>query len=147
FDVGHPDVIDFIRAKREAGRLRQFNLSLLITDEFMQAVKGDAPWKLAFPVTEKEVQESGLDVHDPEQAGWREWPLAEGYSIHGAGKAAGRVSRRGPPRRLWDLIMSSTYDFAEPGFILIDRVNEMNNNWFCEKIRATNPCVTGDTRL
>src|SRR5947208_17068888 len=41
---------------------------------------------------------------------------------------------------MWDVIMSSTYDFAEPGFILIDRVNEMNNNWWCENIRATNPC-------
>ena len=48
---------------------------------------------------------------------------------------------------MWDVIMSSTYDFAEPGFILIDRVNEMNNNWWCENIRATNPCVTADTRL
>src|SRR5262249_32449781 len=45
-----------------------------------------------------------------------------------------------PARRMWDVIMSSTYDFAEPGFILIDRVNEMNNNWWCENIRATNPC-------
>ena len=41
---------------------------------------------------------------------------------------------------MWDVIMSSTYDFAEPGFVLIDRVNEMNNNWWCENIRATNPC-------
>ena len=52
-----------------------------------------------------------------------------------------------PARRMWDVIMTSTYDFAEPGFILIDRVNEMNNNWWCENIRATNPCVTADTRL
>ena len=56
FDVGHPDVIDFIRAKREHGRLRQFNLSLLITSEFMESVKNDAQWKLAFPLTEEEAK-------------------------------------------------------------------------------------------
>src|SRR5437588_11433213 len=50
-----------------------------------------------------------------------------------------------PSRRVWDVTMTSTYDFAEPGFILIDRVNEMNNNRWCENIRATNPCVTADT--
>ena len=61
FDVGHPDVMDFIRAKREDGRLRQFNLSLLITDEFMQAVKKDRDWALAFPITYKELEEDELD--------------------------------------------------------------------------------------
>ena len=74
FDVGHPDVIDFIRAKRENGRLRQFNLSLLITDEFMQAVQNNDEWKLAFPVTPKEVEQDGLDVQDEQQFVWREWP-------------------------------------------------------------------------
>jgi ribonucleoside-diphosphate reductase alpha chain len=140
FDVGHPDVIDFIRAKREAGRLRQFNLSLLITDEFIQAVKQDAIWNLAFPVTAREAEESKLDLSNPEQVLWREWPIAEGYVVNNVGQVACRIYRALPARRLWDLIMSSTYDFAEPGFVLIDRVNEMNNNWFCEKIRATNPC-------
>ena len=62
FDVGHPDVMEFIRAKREDGRLRQFNLSLLITDEFMQAVIKEDDWKLAFPVTQKEVEQDGLDT-------------------------------------------------------------------------------------
>ncbi|MEZ0273159.1 MAG: ribonucleotide reductase N-terminal alpha domain-containing protein, partial [Methylophilaceae bacterium] len=60
FDISHPDVADFIKAKREAGRLRQFNLSTLITAEFMEAVKADAEWKLAFPVTEKEAKADGL---------------------------------------------------------------------------------------
>ena len=61
FDIAHPDVTDFIKAKREDGRLRQFNLSCLITKDFMEAVKSDSDWKLAFPVTEKEVKEDMLD--------------------------------------------------------------------------------------
>jgi ribonucleoside-diphosphate reductase alpha chain len=144
FDISHPDVTDFIKAKRENGRLRQFNLSCLITKEFMEAVKADAEWKLAFPVTEKEAIVDGLNVNDDSQVVWREWPIKGKYLTKTEGKDAGKVACRVyktiKARRLWDVIMSSTYDFAEPGFILIDRVNEMNNNWFCENIRATNPC-------
>jgi len=144
FDISHPDVADFIKAKRESGRLRQFNLSCLITKEFMEAVKADAEWKLAFPVTEKEAIVDGLNVNDESQVVWREWPIKGKYLAKTEGKDAGKVACRVyktiKARRLWDVIMSSTYDFAEPGFILIDRVNEMNNNWFCENIRATNPC-------
>ena len=140
FDVGHPDVMDFIRAKREDGRLRQFNLSLLITDEFMRAVQNDETWQLAFPMTRKEVDEDGIDLGDPEQVVWREWPDSKAYVTDEAGLVACKIYRRLPARRMWDVIMSSTYDFAEPGFVLIDRVNEMNNNWWCENIRATNPC-------
>ncbi|MDH4106862.1 MAG: adenosylcobalamin-dependent ribonucleoside-diphosphate reductase [Gammaproteobacteria bacterium] len=140
FDVGHPDVLDFIRAKREDGRLRQFNLSLLVTDEFMQAVKNSEEWKLAFPVTQKEVDQEGLDVDDESTFVWREWPEAENYVRNADGLVACKIYRTIPARRLWDVIMASTYDFAEPGFVLIDKVNEMNNNWFAENIRATNPC-------
>ncbi len=138
FDVGHPDVIEFIRAKREDGRLRQFNLSLLITDEFMTAVKNDGDWKLAFPVNERESET--IDVNDPEQVVWRDWPIHQGYSVNDEGLVACRIYKTIRAQRLWDIIMASTYDYAEPGFILIDKVNEMNNNWFCEDIRATNPC-------
>jgi len=140
FDVGHPDVIEFIRAKREHGRLRQFNLSLLITSEFMEAVKSDAQWKLAFPVTEEEVETSHIDLNDIEQVIWRDWPIKTNYISNDAGKVACKVYKTIPARRLWDVIMTSTYEYAEPGFILIDEYNEMNNNWFCEEIRATNPC-------
>jgi len=140
FDIGHPDVLEFIRAKRENGRLRQFNLSLLITDEFMQAVRADADWKLAFPVTQKEFDAETMDVDDATQFTWREWPVTEGYVTNGEGLVACKIYKTIKARRVWDVIMSSTYDFAEPGFILIDRVNEMNNNWWCENIRATNPC-------
>jgi ribonucleoside-diphosphate reductase alpha chain len=140
FDIGHPDVMSFIRAKREDGRLRQFNLSLLITDEFMQAVKENRAWQLAFPVSFQEVEEDGLDLDDPEQIAWRDWPVERGYVTNEHGLVAARIYRSLPARRVWDVIMSSTFDFAEPGFVLIDRVNEMNNNWWCENIRATNPC-------
>ncbi|MEE8379970.1 MAG: adenosylcobalamin-dependent ribonucleoside-diphosphate reductase [Gammaproteobacteria bacterium] len=140
FDVGHPDVLDFIRAKREDGRLRQFNLSLLVTQEFIEAVKNDTDWKLAFPVSEKEVKTDNIDLSDVEQVVWREWPSENDYVTNHEGLVACKVYRTIKAQRLWDSIMSSTYDFAEPGFILIDKVNEMNNNWFCENIRATNPC-------
>jgi len=140
FDIGHPDVLDFIKAKREDGRLRQFNLSLLITKEFMEAVRNDTDWKLAFPAKPSEVENGELDLNDSDQVVWREWPLKKGYIENEAGLVACRVSKTIRAQRLWDVIMSSTYDYAEPGFILIDKVNEMNNNWFCENIRATNPC-------
>ena len=138
FDIGHPDAMDFIRAKREAGRLRQFNLSLLVTDEFMQAVKSNGDWTLAFPVTKREAE--GEDLHDTAKYIWREWPTTRGYVTNETGLVCCKVYKTLPARRVWDVIMSSTYDFAEPGFVLIDRVNEMNNNWWCENIRATNPC-------
>lgn len=102
----HPDVVEFIEAKRAPGRLRMFNLSVLVTDPFMQAVADDAPWDLVF---------------------------------------AGRVFRTLPARELWDRIMRSTYDSAEPGVIFIDRINAQNNLAYCETIQSTNPCVTSDT--
>ena len=141
FDVCHPDVIEFIRAKREDGRLRQFNLSLLITDEFIQAVKADASWPLSFPLTERDLERTALALDDPGQVIWRRLDhLSLQYRRNAVGEVACKVYKKIPARQLWDQIMRSTYDFAEPGFILIDRVNEWNNNWFCETIRATNPC-------
>ena len=138
FDIGHPDAMEFIRAKREHGRLRQFNCSLLITDEFMQAVADNKDWALAFPITPDEALE--IDIDDAKKVLWREWPLTDEYVTREDGLVACKIYKEIPARRMWDMIMSSTYDFAEPGFILIDRINEMNNNWFCENIRATNPC-------
>src|SRR5437763_7711861 len=102
----HPDIKAFIEAKREPGRLRMFNLSVLVTDAFMQAVEEDAPWELAFG---------------------------------GPGQTE-TVSKVLPARELWDKIMRATYAYAEPGVIFIDRINRRNNLWYCEDIRATNPC-------
>jgi ribonucleoside-diphosphate reductase alpha chain len=97
----HPDIEAFIEAKREPGRLRMFNLSVLATDAFMTAVKEDAPWELTF---------------------------------------AGTTYKVVPARELWDKIMRSTYAYAEPGVIFIDRINHRNNLHYAETISATNPC-------
>lgn len=135
FDVGHPDVEEFIEAKREDGRLRQFNLSLLITEEFVEAVKADEEWPLAFPLMPSE-----HDTVPESDRISRHWANIEpGYLVESDGRVVCRVYKRVRARELWDKIMASTYDFAEPGFILVDRVNQMNNNWFCEEIQATNP--------
>ncbi|MGY6554592.1 MAG: adenosylcobalamin-dependent ribonucleoside-diphosphate reductase [Wenzhouxiangella sp.] len=138
FDISHPDVTDFIRAKRENGVLRQFNCSLLITDDFIRAVKEDSDWQLVFPILESEADE--LDLNNPEQVIWRDWPSSQGYVTSEDGLVACKIYRTVPARRLWNMIMTSTYDFAEPGFVLVDRINEQNNNWWVENIRATNPC-------
>lgn len=134
FDISHPDILDFIRAKREDGRLRQFNLSCLVNSSFMEAVINDLDWELIFPANSYERDDPTLEIV------YRPWPAKAGYRTNNKGEVACRVIRRIKARRLWDMIMSSTYDYAEPGFILIDRVNDLNNNWFCEEIRATNPC-------
>jgi len=97
----HPDIEDFITAKSDAARLRMFNVSVLITDPFMEAVKADQPWDLVFD---------------------------------------GTVYRTVNARELWDAIMQSTYDYAEPGVIFIDRINAANNLNYVETIAATNPC-------
>jgi len=97
----HPDIEEFITAKQDAARLRMFNLSVLITDDFMEAVKADGPWELVFDNT----------VYHTLNA-----------------------------RDLWNQIIQSTYDYAEPGVIFIDRINAMNNLSYCETIAATNPC-------
>jgi len=97
----HPDIEAFIDAKQEAGRLRMFNLSVLITDPFMKAVKNDEPWELTFN---------------------------------------GSTFKSLPARELWNRIMRATYAYAEPGVILIDRINRLNNLHYAETIHATNPC-------
>ncbi|MEM7471215.1 MAG: adenosylcobalamin-dependent ribonucleoside-diphosphate reductase [Pseudomonadota bacterium] len=97
----HPDIEDFITAKQDSARLRMFNLSVLVTDDFMDAVKAEGSWDLVF---------------------------------------GGEVVRTVKALELWNLIMRSTYDFAEPGVIFIDRINAANNLSYCETIAATNPC-------
>jgi ribonucleoside-diphosphate reductase alpha chain len=136
-DIGHPDIEAFITAKRETGRLRAFNLSCLVSDEFIAAVRTDSDWPLAFPAFASEMD--GPLV-------WRRWPLRQSdYTVNERGQTACRVYRTVRARTLWNLVLRSTYEYSDPGFILIDEVNRMNPLWFCEDIRATNPCVPADT--
>ncbi|MDF1727560.1 MAG: adenosylcobalamin-dependent ribonucleoside-diphosphate reductase, partial [Sulfitobacter sp.] len=97
----HPDIESFIAAKSDPARLRMFNMSVLVKDAFMEAVKADGPWELTFD---------------------------------------GQVYRTLKARDLWNGIMQATYDYAEPGVIFIDRINQANNLNYCETIAATNPC-------
>lgn len=97
----HPDIEQFIEAKQDSARLRMFNLSVLVTDDFMEAVKADGPWDLKFD---------------------------------------GKVYHTLQARGLWNRIMRATYDYAEPGVIFIDRINQANNLHYAETISATNPC-------
>jgi ribonucleoside-diphosphate reductase alpha chain len=122
----HPDIEHFIRAKQDATQLRHFNLSVLVTDDFMRAVRADREWLLVFP---RHARDTHKDVEVVERA----WSGS-------ATPQACRVYRRVPARQLWDTIMRATYDYAEPGVIFIDRVNRMNNLWYAEHISATNPC-------
>ena len=139
-EISHPDIEDFITAKREAGRLRNFNLSCLVTRDFLEAVRSDAQWPLVFPAFPQEIASL--------PALWRHWPAADPlHTVDEHGRTCCRIYRRVRARALWDLVMRSTYSHSDPGFILIDECNRMNPLWFAEDIRATNPCVTGDTRL
>ncbi len=96
----HPDIVAFIEAKRRPGRLRHFNLSVQVTDEFMRAVEQDSDWPLVF----------------------------------------GETGTRMSARLLWDTLLHASYDSGEPGVLFIDRINRLNNLWYCERISATNPC-------
>ncbi len=122
----HPDIEEFIRIKHDAAKLRHFNLSVLVSDAFMQAVQADADWPLVFPM-------SARDIAPAENTVERVW---SGSTM----PVRCRVVRRLRARQLWVQIMQATYDYAEPGVIFVDRVNEQNNLWYAEQISATNPC-------
>lgn len=124
----HPDIVAFIEAKREQHALRRFNLSVQVTDAFMQAVAEDADWPLVFPAHALQ-PEAG----QAEELLMRGWPGERG-------EVPCRVLRRMPARALWARIMRSTYDYAEPGVLFVDQINRQNNLWYRERISASNPC-------
>src|SRR5512135_2015823 len=120
----HPDIEEFVAAKRQPGQLRRFNLSVLVTDAFMTAVRGGAEWPLVFPAAAFEGKGDTID---------REWSNARS-------PVPCRVIRRIPARQLWNAILRATYDYAEPGVLFIDRINQRSNLHYFEQISATNPC-------
>ncbi len=129
----HPDIEDFIHAKDE-GDLSNFNVSIAVTDAFMRAVEADAGWAL--------VHKTPPGAHVTSAAGQRGGDQRKSPRGDGAW-----VYRQVKARDLWQQIMRSTYDHAEPGVVFIDRMNDDNNLSYCEPLEATNPCVTADTRL
>lgn len=126
--VWHPDVEEYIVSKQTPGRLTKFNMSVLITDEFMDAVKNNQPWNLEFPDYEKHSDEYKKEW-DGNIKKWK----ALGYStvVYKTYENA---------NQLWDMIMTSTYTRNEPGVLFSDTMNKLNNLYYCEYINATNPC-------
>jgi ribonucleoside-diphosphate reductase alpha chain len=125
----HPDILAFIDAKQDSRELRHFNLSVLVTDAFMEALRSDADWALVFPVSQLEDIASGPGSTLVE----RDWP---GHDA----PVTCRVIRVLRARELWERLMHASYAYAEPGVLFIDRINQWNNLWYRERISATNPC-------
>ena len=124
----HPDIESFIEAKQVKEDLRHFNLSVLVTDEFMEAVHQDQEWPLVFPLLKPATGES----HD-EVVIKKLWPGA-------TTPVPCRIYKKINARTLWNMIMQATYNYAEPGVLFIDRINRLNNLWYRETISSTNPC-------
>lgn len=123
-DCEHPDLIDFIKAKQTAKRLTNFNMSVLITDAFLDAIEHDEDWHLGFNVPRSDGKHLFVSERETDNGGIELW-----YAY-----------AKWPAQELWDLIMENTYEWSEPGVIFIDRVNAWNNLNYCETITGTNPC-------
>jgi len=155
-DCQHPDIMDYIKAKREDGKLRQFNLSVLVTKNFMNAVINNELWELWFWERKSSLDTDSIEKNLIKTIKKGDIPYnhskynyfqyskehieVEFGNIDPSEVFVKKVYERIPAQKIWNLIMKSTYDYAEPGFILIDEVNKKNNLWWLETIRATNPC-------
>jgi len=151
-DIQHPEIENFISCKRQDGVLRYFNLSILISDKFMEAVQNNDQWTLWFWEKTKEVPDQEIlqviprdylpfDFHEANYFTFgldHEEVLGGNCTTETFFKK--RIYKILPARALFEQIMRSTYDFAEPGMLFIDRINIENVLYFCEQIRASNPC-------
>lgn len=125
----HPDLMEFIRDKKKPGRKEGCNMSVLVSDRFMRALKNDELWTFVFPDYEK----AGMDVYDEEWDGCLETWVAKGYPV----KTYGRL----PAREIWDEIIQSAWESGEPGVIFIERANKMANSYYYTQIVGSNPCA------
>jgi ribonucleoside-diphosphate reductase alpha chain len=119
----HPDLPKFITAKREPGRLIEFNVSILVSDALMDAIAEDEDWLLHFPIPPSDRDKAIIEHDFDDEDGTRQYV----YSVWKA-------------RDLWRMITENTYEWSEPGIIFIDRINQLNNLSHVEEIRCTNPC-------
>lgn len=126
----HPDIIEFVGAKKTPGVLSKFNMSVLCTDEFMQAVADDHPWQLVFPDYEKYPKEYKSSWKGDLKK-WTQELGSDSVVVHHTFESA---------KELWDLVMTNTYGRNEPGVLFVDNMNSMNNLYYNEYINATNPC-------
>jgi len=124
----HPDIEEFITSKQTPGKLTKFNMSVLVTDDFMDCVKNNKPWNLEFPDYEKHPTEYKKEW----KGNLKNWK-SKGYSV-----VVYKTYENA--NQLWDIIMKSTYNRNEPGVLFIDTINRFNNLRYCEFINATNPC-------
>lgn len=124
-NVWHPDIIDFINSKREMGKITNANISVGITDDFMEAVRKDADWQTCFPDTSDPAYNAEWDG---DIAKWK----ANGHKVV--------VYQTQKAKKIWDAIVESAWASAEPGVFFIDRYNKMSNSWYYSTIQSTNPC-------
>ena len=141
----HPDIENFITCKQKDSQFRQFNLSVLITDDFIKAVNNKDEWDLYFPIHKSE-----YDLNNDIVVKNKYFPFDDDNYIvdeNDRDYKLCKIYKTVKADYLWDLIATSTYNFSEPGVLFYDTINNDNNNWWCENLVATNPCVTADTRI
>ncbi|MDD3424888.1 MULTISPECIES: adenosylcobalamin-dependent ribonucleoside-diphosphate reductase [Sphaerochaeta] len=124
-NVWHPDILDFINSKREMGKITNANISVGITDDFMEAVRKDGDWETYFPDTTDPAYNTDWD------GDINKWK-SNGHKVV--------VYQKQKAKKIWDAIVESAWASAEPGVFFIDRYNKMSNSWYYSTIQSTNPC-------